>query len=83
MADNDDLILANEHSVMLNQNATAENTTWKVLIVDDEEEIHVVTRLALHDFNFGGRHLEFVSAYSGQQARKLIQENPQIGRAHV
>ncbi|WP_295871282.1 ATP-binding protein [uncultured Zhongshania sp.] len=76
MADNDDLILANEHSVMLNQNATAENTTWKVLIVDDEEEIHVVTRLALHDFNFGGRHLEFVSAYSGQQARKLIQENP-------
>lgn len=76
MADNDQLNLAGEHTALLNQSAVAEKDTWKILIVDDEEEIHVVTRLALHDFNFGGRHLEFVSAYSGQQARKLIQENP-------
>lgn len=75
-ADNDDLMLASEHNILLDQSATSENNTWKILIVDDEEEIHVVTRLALHDFSFGGRHLEFVSAYSGQQARKLIQENP-------
>lgn len=73
---NEDLILASEHDIILNQGVSAENNTWKILIVDDEEEIHVVTRLALHDFNFGGRHLEFVSAYSGQQARKLIQDNP-------
>ncbi|CAA0087172.1 3'3'-cGAMP-specific phosphodiesterase 2 [Zhongshania aliphaticivorans] len=76
MAENDDLILADEHNILLNQNASSENNTWKVLIVDDEEEIHVVTRLALHDFSFGGRHLEFVSAFSGQEARKLIQEHP-------
>ncbi|MFT7403069.1 sensor histidine kinase [Zhongshania sp.] len=76
MAENDDLILASEHNILLDQSATSENNTWKILIVDDEEEIHVVTRLALHDFSFGGRNLEFVSAYSGQQARKLIQENP-------
>ncbi|RNL63505.1 sensor histidine kinase [Zhongshania marina] len=76
MAENDELMLASEQAVMLTQNTAAENKTWKILIVDDEEEIHVVTRLALHDFNFGGRHLEFVSAYSGQQARTLIKENP-------
>ena len=62
MAENDELMLASEQAVMLTQNTAAENKTWKILIVDDEEEIHVVTRLALHDFNFGGRHLEFVSA---------------------
>jgi hypothetical protein len=28
---------------------------WKVLVVDDEKEIHVVTRLALEDFSFAGR----------------------------
>ena len=77
MAGNDGLVLANEHTAMLTQESakTAKNT-WKVLIVDDEEEIHVVTRLALHDFSFGGRHLEFVSAYSGAQARQMIQDNP-------
>jgi signal transduction histidine kinase len=76
VADNDELNLASEQTAILSNTSASENSTWKILIVDDEEEIHVVTRLALHDFNFGGRHLEFVSAYSGQQARKLIQENP-------
>ncbi|MEX1669203.1 ATP-binding protein [Zhongshania guokunii] len=76
-AGNDELILASEQTTMLTQDsATTAKNAWKVLIVDDEEEIHVVTRLALHDFSFGGRHLEFVSAYSGEQARQVIQENP-------
>lgn len=25
---------------------------WKILIVDDEPEVHAVTKLALNDFNF-------------------------------
>jgi signal transduction histidine kinase len=49
---------------------------WKVLLVDDEEEIHIVTRLALQDFSFAGRHLEFTSAHSGAEAKQLIKENP-------
>ena len=52
--------------------------TWKILIVDDEDEIHVVTRLALHDFTFGGRHLEFISAYSGAEAKTMIRDNPDV-----
>ncbi|GAA4089175.1 sensor histidine kinase [Zhongshania borealis] len=77
MAGNDELILASEQSTMVTQDSvTTAKNTWKVLIVDDEEEIHVVTRLALHDFSFGGRHLEFVSAYSGEQARQMIQDHP-------
>lgn len=50
---------------------------WKILIVDDEEEVHVVTRLALDDFSFAGRPLEFISAYSGAEAKRLIAEHPQ------
>ncbi len=49
---------------------------WKILIVDDEEEVHMVTRLALDEFTFAGRHLEFVSAYSGEEARSLIADHP-------
>jgi two-component system, sensor histidine kinase len=48
---------------------------WKVLIVDDEEEVHVVTHLALSDFSFAGRPLTFVSAYSGSEAKELIAEH--------
>ncbi len=49
---------------------------WKVAIVDDDEEIHRVTRLALSDFTFAGRPLEFLSAYSGVEGQALIRANP-------
>ena len=37
---------------------------WKVLIVDDEPEVHHVTRLVLGSFRFEGRPLQFLSAHS-------------------
>ncbi|RUO65627.1 Response regulator receiver domain-containing protein [Pseudidiomarina planktonica] len=49
---------------------------WKVLIVDDEPEVHAVTKLALSDFSFLGRGLKFYSAYSGEEARELVNEHP-------
>ena len=52
--------------------------TWQVLIVDDDPEIHSVTQLALSDLTVLGRRLEYLHAYSGQDACKLIEENPAI-----
>ncbi len=49
---------------------------WKVMIVDDEEEIHTVTKLALDSFVFENKGLTFLSAYSGEEAKTLIQEHP-------
>ncbi len=51
---------------------------WKLLVVDDEPEVHSVTRLALGDFRFDGRPLEFISAYSGAEARDVIANDPEI-----
>ena len=56
-----------------------EGETWKILLVDDEDEVHTVTRLALDNFNFAGKGVTFLSAYSGQQAQDLIKANPNIG----
>jgi DNA-binding MarR family transcriptional regulator/CheY-like chemotaxis protein len=53
-------------------------TSWKILIVDDEVEVHSVTRLALRDFTFAGKSLQFISAYSAQEATQLIQAHPDI-----
>jgi diguanylate cyclase (GGDEF)-like protein len=49
--------------------------TWQVLIVDDDPEIHSVTQLALSDLVVLGRRLEYLHAYSGQDACKLIENN--------
>jgi response regulator RpfG family c-di-GMP phosphodiesterase len=51
---------------------------WKVLIADDEEEVHSTTRLVLGDFDFEGRGLEFISAYSGAEALAVMKEHTDI-----
>ncbi|MFS1704782.1 response regulator, partial [Alteromonas sp. AMM-1] len=51
---------------------------WKVLIVDDEPEVHAVTRLALNDFTLNGRALTFLSAYDGEEARRMFREHNDI-----
>lgn len=51
---------------------------WKLLIVDDEEEVHSLTRLVLRNYEFEGRGLELLSAYSGAEARSVLAENQDI-----
>lgn len=51
---------------------------WTILIVDDEPEIHQVTLMALRDFNFQGARLHFISAYSATEAKKRLENEPNI-----
>lgn len=51
---------------------------WHLLIVDDDEEIHTVTRLALTDLIVMGRRLVFHHAYSGKDAVQFLRLNPHI-----
>ena len=49
---------------------------WKLMIVDDEPAIHLLTRTVLQDFRFEERGFSFVDAYTGEQAIQLIQQHP-------
>lgn len=51
---------------------------WKVLVVDDEPDVHTVTRLTLSRFRLDGRSLQFLNAYSGAEARKILSEHQDI-----
>ncbi|MFY8272783.1 DUF3369 domain-containing protein [Pseudoalteromonas sp. SSDWG2] len=66
----EDFLFSNEEVQEVEQQISG---SWKVLIVDDEPEVHAVTKLALSDFEFQNRKLEFISAYSGEEAKRLIQ----------
>ncbi len=48
---------------------------WKIIIADDEVEVHNVTKMVLNDYVFEGRSLEFLSAYSGEETKQLIAAN--------
>jgi serine phosphatase RsbU (regulator of sigma subunit) len=51
---------------------------WKILIVDDEEEVHKITRIVLDDFTFEGRDMSFINAYSEAEAKELLNEHSDI-----
>ncbi|MBN2658179.1 MAG: DUF3369 domain-containing protein [Spirochaetales bacterium] len=52
--------------------------SWKVLIVDDEEDIHHITKMVMDDFLFQGRNIVFLDAYSGKEARTIVGEHSDI-----
>jgi signal transduction histidine kinase len=49
---------------------------WKVMIVDDEPDIHEMTAFAFSNFTYMGVGVEFISAYSGAEAMRLILQHP-------
>jgi response regulator RpfG family c-di-GMP phosphodiesterase len=70
-ADEDNISEPSAHSP-----AERQTEVWEVLIVDDEKQIHDVTKMVLSDFIFDGKKLEFHSAYSAAEAKELIVAHP-------
>ena len=52
--------------------------SWKILIVDDDEEVHSITRMVLDGFFFDDKGIRLMSAYSGREAIKVVRDNPDI-----
>ena len=73
MTTDDELNFASEEPTPAPNGSTR---SWKIMVVDDEPSVHEVTHLTLRDFTFEERPLEFIDAYSGAQARTLLQEHP-------
>jgi PAS domain S-box-containing protein len=51
---------------------------WRVLIVDDDVDVHVVTKFSLSNVCFRGRRLSFLHAYSGEEALNTLRNTPDI-----
>ena len=49
---------------------------WKVIVADDEPNVHDVTKLALVDFRFDGRPLAFIHAHSAAAAFEAAESHP-------
>jgi PAS domain S-box-containing protein len=70
--ESNDFLFAEEQSIPEEK----DGAKWKILIVDDEQGVHEVTRMALKGFSFEGKKLDLISVYSGHEAEIAIKENP-------
>ncbi len=78
--DADELFLTEQESELVDIGRKEDESLekWKILIVDDEEDIHSVTRIALKGFTFRGKPLEFYDAYSAAEAEKILKDHPDV-----
>ncbi|EAT12865.1 DUF3369 domain-containing protein [Bermanella marisrubri] len=76
----DEILFAAEAS---NKDDNCPQEPWHILLIDDEEGIHQVTRMVLKTFEFDGRPLKITSAYSAAEAKQLFLEHNDIALAIV
>jgi len=72
----DDLVFLDEAPVEAPAQGTRQ--TWRILVVDDDADVHSTTTFALASLEVQGRPLEFLHAYSAHEARQLLARVPGI-----
>ena len=67
------------------ENSENSNTklTWKILVIDDDEGVHSMTRAALSGMNVCGKSLEIYDAYSAEEAVEILKNHNNIVLALV
>ena len=81
MADDDTLLFKDElpePSRSVAVNTSEQRDRWKILIVDDEADVHSVTTYMIKGMDYQGRGFEFFHAYSGHEAKHILSEHHDI-----
>ena len=73
MSDNDEILFKDEDPSEL---AAATENPWKILIVDDEADVHSVTEYMLAGRSYEGRNFSFLHAYNGAEAEEMLAAHP-------
>jgi len=76
--DDGELILQEDDPTDLFAPTPQDSAPWRILIVDDDVDVHVVTKFALSNTNFQGRRLSFLHAYSAKEALAILRDTPDI-----
>jgi response regulator RpfG family c-di-GMP phosphodiesterase len=78
MTDNDEILFKEETEAPAAVHPAREGDSWKILIVDDEADVHSVTVYMLASQKYHGRSFEFLHAYSGAEAKEVLAAHPDI-----
>ena len=74
----DDSFFADDDLFSEDSAVSTPEQTWRVLVADDEPDVHRITRMVLSGFQFDGRRVELLSAYSGEETRQIMAEHDDI-----
>jgi EAL domain-containing protein (putative c-di-GMP-specific phosphodiesterase class I)/CheY-like chemotaxis protein/GGDEF domain-containing protein len=52
--------------------------TWRILVVDDDNDVHEATDFALRRVQILGRPLELIHVFSAEEALKILRQTPDV-----
>ncbi|PHR72312.1 MAG: two-component system response regulator [Arcobacter sp.] len=50
----------------------------KIVVADDEEDVHILTRNVLRKFEYDNKELEIISTYTGKETIEVLKQNPDV-----
>jgi len=74
----EDLVFLDETARTSGDERIARDDVWLVMIIDDDADVHSATTFALGNVEIQNRPLAFLHAYSAQQARDILAEQPDV-----
>jgi diguanylate cyclase (GGDEF)-like protein len=74
--DQDDLVFLEEQAAPAETGGPRK--VWRVMIIDDDEDVHSTTTFALGNLDMQHRPLQFVHAYSAGQAREMLKVEHEV-----
>lgn len=75
---NDQVIFAKEDVQKDTGDAGDRSKMWKILIVDDESDVHKISRITLKEFRFEDRQLDILSAYTEAEVKSVLNRHSDI-----
>jgi len=60
------------------EETAAPSEPWRVLVVDDDAEVHQITRLVLDGFSFSGRGVALIDAYTAAEAMEVLRRTDDV-----
>ncbi|NOX35799.1 MAG: DUF3369 domain-containing protein [Deltaproteobacteria bacterium] len=75
----DHLVFAEENDELIcKEGSKDKKNSWKILIVDDEEEVHEITRITLRGYLFEDKGVELLSAYCEKDVKIILKKEPDV-----
>ncbi|WP_295894400.1 EAL domain-containing protein [uncultured Vibrio sp.] len=73
----DDLLTIIDDTIEL-ETTSKQQPCWRILVVDDDKDVHVATNLTLNDLIIEERPLDVLHAYSAKEAEEILQQEEGI-----
>ncbi|WP_448376486.1 HD domain-containing phosphohydrolase [Fervidobacterium sp.] len=56
---------------------------WKIIVIDDEPDVHAITSVVARDIVFEGKKVKLYSAFSSEEAKRILSDVPDIAVAII